>query len=320
MSSLMKWFKRWLNGPTDSRQGGRVTVAAFGKHPGWADFMDDIGLVTPALVATKWFYVEGIEKNIGRWAELESRQSALGFGHAFVWCRDSDIVAGRLWPSQDHQGRSSYPMVVCAHCQHVAVRWVYDRVLPRLASLETECRNSDSASGVLACISACQEDLQTALDTFSSSEQQRCERVDRVGQLTDYSGLGLDDEGLIRVLYHIDREMSAGLVRPIGRGGDTHSADARIPVSATHLVEASILWTSLLLSQYGQHTGVLIIIPQHGTWIDVIVGDPVPAQLYCLRAPLEGLPLTNTVVYRISDEFAEKVRQRVGISRASGSG
>jgi hypothetical protein len=319
MDSLIRRLKQWLSGPADSRGGSRMIVAAFGKHPGWADFMDDIGLETPALVAIKRLYVEGIEKNIGKWAELESKQSIVGFGHTFVWCRDSDIVAGRLWPSRDRQGRSSYPMVVCAHCRHVAVRWVYDRVLPRLASLETECRSSDSASSVLACISACQGTLQTMLDTSGSSGQEPHEKADRIAQLMDYSGLGPDDEGLIRILYHIDREMSAGLVAPVGRGGDTHSADARVPVSGNHVVEASILWTSLLLSQYGQHTRVLIIIPQHETWIDIIVGEPVPTQLYCLRAPIEALPLTNTVLYKISDEFAEKVRQKAGISSARGS-
>lgn len=130
----------------------------------------------------------------------------------------------------------------------------------------------------------------------------------------------MDDEGLIRILYHIDREMSAGLVCPVGRGGYTHSADARVPASGDHIVEASILWTDLLLSQYGQRTGVLLIIPQHESWIDIIVGEPVPTQLYCLRAPIEALPLTNTVLYKISDEFIEKVRQKTGISKARGNG
>jgi len=315
MDSLIRRFRQWLSGPGGSRGGSRVTVTAFGKHPGWADFMDDVGLATPALVAIKRLCVEGIEKNIGRWTELESRQSIVEFGHTFVRCRGSDVVAGRLWPSRDRQGRASYPMVVCAHCRHVAVRWVYDCVLPRLASLETECQSSDSASNVVACISACQGALQTMLDTSSPSDQQLHEEADPIARLMGYSGLQPDDEGLIRILYHIDREMSAGLVSPVGRGGYTHSADARVPVSGSHVVETSVLWTNLLVSQYGRRTGVLIIVPQQQAWIDILVGEHVPTQLYCLRAPIEALPLTNTVLYKISDEFAEKVRQKAGIFR-----
>ncbi|MBN1508278.1 MAG: DUF2094 domain-containing protein [Sedimentisphaerales bacterium] len=314
----MRRFGQWLNGSRGSRWGSRIIVAAFGKHPAWADFMDDVGLATPALVAIKRLYMEGIEKNIGKWAELESKRPIVEFGHAFVWRKGRDVVAGRLWPSRDRQGRTSYPMVVCAHCRRVSTRWVYDLVLPRLASLETECQSSDSASDVLASISTCESALQMMLRDSRSCDREPREKADRIAQLMDYSGLGPDDEGLIRILYHIDRGMSAGLVSRARRDGYTHSADARAPASGSHVVDAAILWTSLLLSQYGRHTGVLIIIPQQQAWIDVLVGEPTPAQLYCLRASTEALPLTNTVLYKIGDEFVERVKRRVGVLRARG--
>jgi hypothetical protein len=314
MDSLIRRLGQWLSG----REGRRVIVAAFGKHPAWADFMDDVGLVTPDLVAVKRLYMEGIEENIGKWTELESRQPIIGFGHAFVWRKGRDVVAGRLWPSQDRQGRTSYPMVVCAHCRRVPIRWIYDRVLPCLASLETECQDSQSAVSVLARISACQGTLQTMLRTSHASEQELQEKPDRLAQLLDYSGLGPGNEGLIRILYHIDRGMSAGVASPARRGGYVRSADARVPASDSHVMEASILWTSLLRYQYGRGTSVLVIIPQQQTWIDILVGEPVPTQLYCLRASTEALPLTNTVLYNIGDEFAAKVKRKAESFRARG--
>ena len=157
------------------------------------------------------------------------------------------------------------------------------------------------------------------LDTSGRPEQEHREPANPIARLMDHPELGLDREGLIRILYHIDREMSAGLVSRAGRDGYERSVHARVPASSGHVAEASILWTNLLLREYGQYTGVLIIIPQQKTWLDIIIGEPSPSQLYCLRASFEALPLTNTVPSKISDEFVERVRQKAGHSKARDS-
>ncbi|MEN6426773.1 MAG: hypothetical protein ABFE13_15545 [Phycisphaerales bacterium] len=319
MDSLFKRIRQRLSSWGTSSEDRSLVAAAFGKHPGWDDHMDDIQ--TPAVAALKRIlYDEGIGRNIdnGRWAELESRQSAIEFGHTFVWCRDSDTIAGRLWPSRDGRGRTSYPMVVCVHCLHVPLRWVYDYVLPRLVRLETECRNSGTANEVRACLSACQEALLVMLDKSDRSEQEPCGEADPIIRLMDSAVSGPDKEGLIRILYHIDREMSAGVVSCAGRDGYEHSVHVRVPASGGHVAETSIVWTTLLLREYGQHAGVFVIMPQQETWLDIIIGDPSP-QLYCLRVSSEALPLTSTVPYKISDEFVERVRQRAGIARTHNS-
>ena len=47
------------------RGAPRVYIAAFGKHPGWNDHMDDIGLVTESLVeAKRSLYVQGVASQI----------------------------------------------------------------------------------------------------------------------------------------------------------------------------------------------------------------------------------------------------------------
>jgi len=321
MDSLIRRIKQRFRKRGDSADGNRVITAAFGKHPGWDDHMDDIGLETSALVAVKRIlYVQGIGKNIdsGKWAELESRQSAIEFGHTFIWCRADDIIAGRLWPSSDGRGRTSYPMVVCAHCRQVPLRWVHDCVMPRFEQLEIECRASRSPSEVRACLSACKETLQTLLDVPGRPEQIPCEKADALTRLTDHSELGLDSKGVMRVLYHIDREISTGPVSSVVQDQYGHSAHARVPTSSSRIADNSILWTSLLLSIYGQQTAVLVVAPQQETWLDIVVGEPAPEQLYCLRASVEALPLTSTVPYNIGHEFAERVKQKVGIGRTGG--
>ena len=320
MDSLFQRIRRRLGGRETSSPPERLLVAAFGKHPAWDDHMEDIGLETPALVAARRvLYVEGIGKNIdnGKWAELEARQSAIEFGHTFVWCRDSDLLAGRLWPSRDGRGRTNYPMVVCAHSRLVPLRWVYDGILPHLASLEAKCRNSSTADEVRAGLGACRAALQTMRDALGGPQPEPREEADPIAQLLQHPGLSLDREGLIRILYHIDREMSVGLASRTGRDGSAHAAHARVPVTGGLVTEASILWTRLLLREYGPRTSMLVIMPQQRAWLDLILGEPSPAQLVCLRASLEALPLTNTVPYKISSEFAEKIGQKVGISPAN---
>ncbi len=319
MDSLFQRIRRRLGGRETPGPHDRLLLAAFGKHPGWDDHMEDIGLETPALVALKRvLYVEGIGKNIdnGRWAEVEARHSAIEFGHTFVWCRDSDILAGRLWPSRDGRGRTSYPMVVCTHSRQVPLRWVYDCVLPHVAYLETQCRNSSTADEVRACLSASREALQTMRDAVGGLEQEPREETDRLAQLLQHPGLGLDEEGLIRILYHLDRETSAGLVSHTRRDRGEHPVHARVPTSSGRAAEVSILWTRLLLREYGPHIGVLVIVPQQEAWLDIMLGEPSPSQLVCLRASLEALPLTNTVPYKIGEEFAERIRRNAGISKA----
>jgi hypothetical protein len=320
MDSLFQRIRRRLGGREAAGPRDRLLVAAFGKHPAWDDHMEDIGLETPALVALKRvLYVEGIGKNIdnGKWAELEARQSAIEFGHTFVWCRDSDILAGRLWPSRDGRGRTSYPMVVCTQARQMSLRWVYDCVLPHLARLETECRASSSAAEVRACLFACRGTLQRMCGTAGDPEGESHAGAELITQLLQHAGLGLDQESLMRILYHLERETSVGLVSRAGRGRCEHPAHARVSAARGLAAEASLLWIRLLLGEYGPHAGVLVIMPQQEAWLDIILGEPAPSQLVCLRASLEALPLTNTVPYKISDAFLERMRQKTGISEAT---
>jgi hypothetical protein len=320
MDSLFQRIRRRLGGRETSGPHPRLLVAAFGKHPGWDDHMEDIGLETPALVALKRvLYVEGIGKNIdsGKWADLEARQSAIEFGHTFVWCRDSDTLAGRLWPSRDGRGRTSYPMVVCTQGRQVSLRWMYECVLPYMTHLEMQCRNSSTADEVRAYLLACKGTLQTTLDAVGGPARELHDETDHIATLLQHPGSGLSQEGLIRILYHLHRETSASVVSRAGRNRCEHSAHARVPASRGLVAEASILWTRLLLREYGPHTSVLVFMPHQRAWLDIIIGEPSAPQFVCLRASPEALPLTNTVPYKITDEFVERIVQKTGISKVS---
>jgi hypothetical protein len=58
-------------------------------------------------------------------------------------------------------------------------------------------------------------------------------------------------------------------------------------------------------------------MPHQRAWLDIIIGEPSASRLVCLRASPEALPLTNTVPYKISDEFVERIGQKTRISKIS---
>ena len=104
--------------PQREKQAGRVCVGAFGKHPGWDDHIENLGLDTQPLIALKrTLYIEGVGGNLdaGAWDQLEDRQKIDGFHHVIVSMTRDAVVMGRMWASLDGKGRARYPMVVCAH-------------------------------------------------------------------------------------------------------------------------------------------------------------------------------------------------------------
>src|SRR5262245_24203118 len=124
MAAFIKSLSRLLG--TSSKPDPALYLAAFGKHPGWNDHLDDQGLDTDSLIAAKrLLYVQGISQNIdsGAWENLEqvpadAPTQAVGrldlFRHDFLWHMRQDgnsvMLAGRLWSSSDGKGRDKYPM------------------------------------------------------------------------------------------------------------------------------------------------------------------------------------------------------------------
>src|SRR5262245_1549698 len=100
--------------PAESAQA-RLTLAAFGKHPGWDDHIPGIGLDTQSLSEVKeLLYVRGIGGQIdaGAWEKMEPEKHVPGFDHTFLWLKRGHVILGEFWSSTDGKGRAKYPMVL----------------------------------------------------------------------------------------------------------------------------------------------------------------------------------------------------------------
>lgn len=310
--------------PIVGREGDgspRVHLAAFGKHPGWDDHMDDQGVQTDRLVAVKRvIYVEGIGGNIdsGAWEGLEESQRLPGFEHVFAWRRPEDVVVGRIWSSRDGKGRTKYPMIVCAQCVGLPLAWAIERVLPRLESVRERCRGAESAADVVAIL----KEERSALAALAAGQGD--EDVEIVLSPETFSALAshpsVGSVGMQRIVYQISRELLS--FRPLepGTGLRSRTVDAdakhlRLPACAEGAGRSMEGWLRLLLEELDASSPILCLAPVDRDWVDVLVGEPTSSNLFCVRAAPGTLPLTTEIPYTIEEAFAAEVESRIEASQ-----
>jgi len=318
LASILRKIARRFNAGAEKGPSERVFAAAFGKHPGWDDHIDDIGLETDILVAVKRIlYIQGIGGNIdaGSWDKLEQDQRVEKFGHAFVWCMNGSVVIGRLWSSRDGKGRSSYPMVVCVQCSKLPLPWVLKNILPRLEGIEQACTGTTSADGVRRIIEDARNQFRELAQGCEPARKIKVERSNVLSKLAELPEMGPDRQGLHRVLYHIDREIvhagSGG-----GKSGEWRPALIRLPGSSPAVQENVLLWINFLLAKFGINMHILVIMPLLDPWIDIVIGEPTDLHFFCLRASVNVVPLTSSIPYRLDSEFVAQTNQLIDDSQS----
>lgn len=318
MSSPLKRFARRFIPKGKDASSERVFVAAFGKHPGWDDHIDDIGLETDIIIAAKRIlYVQGVGGNIdsGSWDKLQENQPIEEFKHTLVWCIDGNLIVGRLWSSRDGKGRTSYPMVVCVQCCQLPLEWVLKNILPLLERVEKTCAATTSAADVRLTIENAQKELRQLTQQCEPSPILPAVRTDVMAKLTEYPEMGgPNHQGLLRILYHIEREIAQDHL-DTSKGKAFRPTLLRVPISPPSVIESVPLWINFLLTKFGINTSVLMLMPLQKQWMDIIIGEPTHLQLYCLRASLRVIPLTSSIPYNLSPEFIERAKQLIEDSR-----
>ncbi len=319
MSSPLKRFARRFIPKGKDVSSERVFVAAFGKHPGWDDHIDDIGLETDIIIAVKRIlYVQGIGGNIdsGSWDKLQETQPIEEFKHALVWCMDGNLIVGRLWSSRDGKGRTSYPMVVCVQCCQLPLEWVLKNILPLLERVEKTCTATTSAADVRLTIENAQKELRQLTQQCEPSHILPAVRTDVMAKLIKYPEMGgPNHQGLLRILYHIEREVGRDHL-DTSKGTNFRPTLLRVPISPPPVIESVLLWINFLLTKFGINTSVLMLIPLQKQWMDIIIGEPTHLQLYCLRASLRVIPLTSSIPYNLGPEFIDRAKQLIEDSQS----
>lgn len=302
----------------------KVHVAAFGKHPGWDDHIEEIGLDCDALVQVKRaLYTEGLAGNIdsGAWEKLSDEHRLPAFRHVFYWRRPDGFVVGRLWSSRDGRGRTKYPMVVVALLEGVSQAWAIEHALPRLEAIESKVAQTSSAELVRLAIGEARRGLEdeAALLVHSDASSSLPGPAALVKALVSSPALSLptadgQGQGLTRIMYEMERELGAfrssgGGTRGMGRV-EVAPQHLRVPRCLGPKGEGALAWLELLSQDIADSIPALLFEPLDEEFLDIIVGDTNPRSLFCVRASAKGLALTSEVPYTIEPAFRQAAADR----------
>jgi hypothetical protein len=315
---MSQFFKRFLTeeAPRLNSGGDRfVALGAFGKHPGWDDHIEDLGLETETLtLAKRLLYIQGVGGQIdtGAWEKLDPAHRLEGFNHFFVWQRSGQFLLGRLWSSSDGKGRTRYPMVLCAHCIGAFLDWGLEYVLPRLQELEQACKVVSTAPEVRALLDATRARLRAALPGAEQDTRFTPSLAEALRRFVADPALGPDHQGWFRIQYQVDNQMAAfksGRFNPKGDLTALRPQATRLPIGANSPEQAVALWRRFFAGQLDRSVPLLMMVSPGETWVDVVLGEPSSQEFFCLRARPAVLPLATEVPYDLSESFKTGARE-----------
>jgi hypothetical protein len=302
MSRFSKKFLREGEGMFSRKTKPTIHLGAYGKHPGWDDHIDDIGLETESLLLAKQvLYVNGIGGQIdsGAWDKLRENERLPEFKHIIVWKRGDAFLLGRIWSSRDAKNRTKYPMIVCAHCLNVPLHWALINVLPALEEVEKLCKSTDSAEEVRDIIRQTLTQLRRSLGSAPASQ----EDVKPIAFI-DRLGLGDAQEELFRIMYYVCTRLVRCLPGATREArDDVTPGQIRLPAASGLAQETLAFWCQFLESQFGTGVPILLALPLLERWLDATSGEPNAQEFYSLRATPEVLTIAAEVPYDIDDEF-----------------
>jgi len=317
---MSDFYRRFLteDGRRLEPEAGRyIALGTFGKHPGWDDHIEDLGLDDDTLnLAKRIFYVQGVGGQIdtGAWEKLKEEQRLAVFDHTFVWIRGSQFLMGQMWSSSDGKGRTRYPMVICAHCIGISQKWAFQSVLPRLSEAQRECREAKTAGEVRSILSAARSRLQNAARTAGDEIGADAPGPAALSRFVSAPAFGPTKEGWLRLLYWLQSQ--AGAFAP-GRYElkDDMSAfrvqQVRVPMGAGSPAEAVPLWARFLAGYVDSSVPLLFVWPADGGWVDITFGEPSTQEFFCLRAARATIPLATEIPYDFDQKFRELATQLV---------
>lgn len=301
-----------MQNPPPNSAGRRVFVGAFGKHPGWNDHMDDIGLETDRLVAFKrQLYIEGVAGNIesGAWERLAPDQRLAGFGSVFLSLADGAPLLGRMWASQDGKGRGRYPMVVCVQTPGQSLAWMLEQAAPSLEQTEGACRAAKTADAVRTILAGLRSELAARLP--APADGTRPPPLPPDGPAHPLAGLVQaleamqDGSGFRRVLYKIERDMPTFL-QTAGRDPLPPARHVRTPSVTGSPAQDLTAWAAALAALLDPALPLFLNRPVREPWVDILAGVPQGQHFYCLLASRQAIPLASDVPYNMDPAFVER--------------
>ena len=279
-----------------------VRLAAFGKHPGWDDHIDDYGICTDSLAqAKRALYLDSVSGNIDRavWENLDASMRDDSFDSAFIWRRNNSAIVGKMWSSKDGKGRDKYPMIICCHCKNTDRNFINRKVFPFLDSLEIACKNTESASAVLALL----HDAQAALDADISAAASQ--RDDAPSCPQEFSACS--DTEIERILYSVRNDI------PVVLSDSEKGAHFRLPKKTDDIWS----WGDFFANTFGSALPTLSVFKQGNAYIDLVAGLPDSRSLLCLKANTDAISTLSEINFSFNADVKKIIEEFVATAKSA---
>lgn len=291
-----------------SRDGSRFVLALFGKHPGWDDHMEDIGVDTASLADFKrWLYVDGIRTNLdaGAWERLQEDHRVPAWDHRLLMTGAKGMILARLWASSDGRGRKAYPMVAATHLPTSRLPADLAPLFDALDSVKEACVHTDTPDGVRAAARQGVAALESAVKRLSPLPPEGPSPEVRSAFL-DSPEMGPARAGFERVLHVLSSDLAA--FTPGSKAKPPYRARAiRVPVPAARAESALLLWHAFFRYQIRPEVIWTAVHPVDAPWADIITGGPEGDSIFRFRASALEIPPAPDIPYNIPAETMEKI-------------
>ncbi len=299
----MKDFFKRRSEPGTDLAAARLTLGAFGKHPGWDDHILGLGVETETLARLKQtLYVSGIGGQIdsGAWEKLEPEKRLPGFDHTFLALLPGHVLVGQLWSSADRKGRTKYPMALCIDGEGVPAGFMLNFPLAELDKLRAACKGTASAAQVANDFRVCQERLRAGLRQTATALVDPGPTAEARRRFIEHPQLGPERLGFLRTLHEL-RAVSE-TAASANAAGSLPSKHLRLPFGAASAQEALLLWAGLLRSAIPDPVPLWLISRTGEAWLDALISEPAPDDFFCLQASTKALPLATDIPYQLASD------------------
>lgn len=293
--------------PGGESGAARLTLGAFGKHPGWDDHILGIGVETDTLAQVKQvLYVRGIGSQVdsGAWEKLEVDKRLVGYDHTFLALRPGHVLLGQLWSSADGKGRAKYPMVLCIDGEGISPAFALNVLVPGLERLREACKSTNSAEQVASDCRSGQEQLRGVLERETARLLEPSPPVEARRRFLENPQLGPDRLGFLRAMHELKAVPGVGTEDRSPPGARAlPSTHLRLPLGAESPKESLQLWASLFRRIVPETIPLFLVVRSGESWLDVLIGEPAPDSFFCLQASPKALPCTTEIPYVLAPEL-----------------
>ncbi|HEX3718444.1 MAG TPA: hypothetical protein VH595_10800 [Verrucomicrobiae bacterium] len=298
---------------------GRVRLGAFGKHPGWSDFMEHVGTETSFMVRAKRDFFLGTIRNLvatGQWQGAPGDTAFFPREWLWIWQEKNEFLIGLLWPSRDGTGSArKFPMALCANCQDVDVFWALEHLFPILSRAAKKLREVKTQAEVSQCV---QEAQQQCADVMSTADSPGgFDYLAQAGKFFNQEWLRDNPEAPPRTLYFIHTRLESLAIgaKEIARKKAEEFDAMRLPYPPDGAPAEAAKWIAFFRTQIDNDAPLLLVRSSGSSWCDVILGgisaDGKLSERNTLRLQqgLGDAPLITDTPYPLDPDFLAQSRQ-----------